>query len=206
MRRRDIFWLVFGSFTAVPLRAMNFREYPATPASSISGAVSRDGLVVAAVAMTAAAEQHNYFQVTFARKGFFPVYISLENRASAERFFIRREDIGVFSGGRERTNSGDVVTGRSKVGERVMLASSLALSVGGELIAAHMMVRATEIRQNIIKKEFRSVTLGPRELSHGFVYLPIPLAAAEAGSLVLRIRAVKMADGEPIDFEFRLSI
>lgn len=164
-----------GIAALIPLTllAINFADYPSRPAKSYPGALSADGLDVGVDPVHDLDVQKKYFRLTFKIKGYLPVFVVLDNHSSADSFIVNREEIGAFADGDEDTNVTNITSGRSNGGERLMLAGTLALSTAGALVAMHMMVRATEIQDKVIKKELRSITLSPGAGCRGFVYLPV---------------------------------
>jgi hypothetical protein len=202
--RRKCLYLVVSTLIPTTLFAVDFADYPSKPVKSYSAAVTVDGLVVGVEPVTDSNLQQKYFHLDFAKRGYLPVFVVLENQSSADSFILKREEIGVFVGGGEKTSGGDIASGRSKGGEKVMLASALAGSIAGALVAMHMMVKATEIRQNVIKKELRSLTLSPGESSRGFVYIPLPKGSEEVGPLRMRVRVNRVGGDEPIDLELSI--
>ena len=200
--RRKCFYLIASTLIAPTLYAIDFADYPSRPAKSYSGAITAGGLVVGVDPVTDPNIQKKYFRLDFAKKSYLLVFVVLENQSSTDSFILKREEIGVYVSGELKMNAGDVASGRSKGGEKLMLASSLALSTAGALVAMHMMVRATEIRQNVIKKELRSQTLSPGQSNRGFVYVPLPKGSEEVGSLRIRVRVNRVGGDEPIDLQF----
>src|ERR1035437_6481559 len=192
MRRRH--FLLLGSMAFVPriLYAANFPEYPAKPEKEYRGASTIAGVTVGVEPLSDPAAQKQYFKVDFAKKNFLPVFVVVEDGSPADDFILKREDIGVYAGDEEESKSGQVVSGRSKTGENVALASAIVMSPAGFIVAGILMVRATEIRQNIIKKELRSSTLSPGQANRGFVYVPLPPEPEKLKHLRLLVRVMKV--------------
>jgi len=185
-------------------QAIDFPEYPFRPAKCYPRAVTQSGLTAAAEALPRPESQKQYFHLEFVKKNYLPIVVVVDNESPADSFMLKSEDVAVYLAGDEKTNLNAVASGRSKGGEGLMLGSALALSVPGELIAAHMMVRATEIRQNVIKKELRSVTLAPGRTARGFIYIQLPKGAYEVGRLRMRVRVTRVGEDKPIDLELSL--
>ena len=202
MRKRGCLSIGLMAVLSMPLYAINFPEYPAKPAKDYPGALTIAGVTVGVEPLANPAGQKQYFNVDFSKKGFLPVFVVVENASPDESFILKREDIGVYAAGEEQSNSGEVVSGRSKTGENLGLASSIVLSVPGMLIAAHLIVKATEVRQNLIKKELRSSTLSPSQVNRGFVYVPLPADPGKLAHLRMRVRLMKAGSDQPTDFEF----
>jgi hypothetical protein len=202
MRRRD--FLILGSMAFLPrvLYAVKFPEYPTKPAKEYPGAITIAGLAVGVEPLADPAAQKQYFGVNFSKNGFLPVFVVVENGSLVDSFILSRELIGLYAGDEEESKSGQAVSGRSKTGENLALASFITGSIGGLLIASHLMVKATEVKQNLIKKELRSATLSPGQMNRGFVYVPLPSDPGKLTHLRMRVRAMKVGSDQPTDFEF----
>jgi hypothetical protein len=202
MRRRDC--LLLGAMAFVPrlAYAINFPEYPAKAAKDYPGSSAIDGVMVAVEPLTDPAGQKRYFKVDFAKNGFLPVFVVVENGSAEGSFILKREDIGAYAGDQQESQPGQVLSGRSKTGENLALASAIALSPAGMVISGILMIRATEVRQNLIKKDLRSSTLSPGQSTRGFVFIPLPSDPEKRKHLRMRVRVVKLGSDQPIDFEF----
>jgi hypothetical protein len=189
------------AFLPKAVYAVNFQDFPARAAKDFAGASTTGGVTVGVEPVTESDTQKQYFKVDFSKRNLLPVFVVIEN-GSQYSFILRREDIGVFAGTEQEATSGQLASGRSKTGEDIMLASAIAGSIGGMVIASMLMVKATEIRQNMIKKELRSSTLSPGQQSRGFVYVPLPSDPAKLAHLRMRVRLMKIGSDQPLDFNF----
>ncbi len=107
-------------------------------------------------------EQKTYFATELTPKGFIPVFVVIQNGSSADSFLFEKSNVG-YAG----VSSDPTPQVRSKVGESLVL-------LGPGLIAMALITNATEIEQNLVKKEIRSATLSPGTSLHGFLYIPAP--------------------------------
>lgn len=202
MRRLEWLLILFMAFLPKVLFAADFPEYPAKAAKEYSGAITIAGLTVGVEPLADPAAQKRYFGANLSEKGFLPVFMVIENGSPGESFILMREDVGTYVGGEQEPTSGEVVSGRSRFGEDYMLLSAITLSIGGMAIASHFMAKATQVRQNVIKKELRSSTLSPSQMNRGFVYVALPPDPAKRRYLRMRVRVTKVGTDQPIDFEF----
>lgn len=186
------------------LAATDFPAYPVRPSASYARNAIVEGISVGIVPLDHAESQKEYFRVDFSRRGFLPVFVVIESKA-AEDVVFRRDEVAILTPGKEGGTEKNIVSGRSKAGEGLMIASAAALSLAGEFIAMHMMVKATEIRQNIIRRELRSTTIPPNTAVHGFIYLSREILVEDtANEARLRIRFHKSTD--PQDFEVKIPL
>jgi hypothetical protein len=90
----------------------------------------------------------------------------------------------------------------SKAARRVELASAVTLSIAAGVVASVMLMKAADIKQNLIKKELRSSTLPPGQKCGGFVFVPIPPDPEKRAHLRIRVQAMRIGSEQPSDFEF----
>lgn len=186
------------------LYAANFPDYPLRAANSYQHAVDQSDVVVAAEVVSDTESQKKYFHVDFTKKNYLPIFVVLNNQSSTSSLIVKPEEIGVSSGQDQTSSNGDVASGRSKAGERIELASAIAISLPGLVVANYMMEKALDVRQNILKKELRGVTLSPGQSAHGFVYIPLQELTHDVGRLTMRVRVHRPGEDKPIDIEISL--
>ncbi len=201
MERRELLYLGALSFIASRAYAGGYPEYPVELVGSYQASKSKNGLAVAALPLDDKVEQQRYFSLEFRPKGFLPVFIVLSNESPERSYIVKTDDITIATGDEEPSSKGDsgIVSGRSKAGEGLLIASGIALSLAGSLVAAHMMVKAAAVKQNIIKKELRSLTLSPGQTAHGFLYVPVTKGPGTREKLRLRLRGLSVGADEPVD-------
>jgi hypothetical protein len=197
-------YLLLGLIVFLPrfLCAGKFPEYPAKGAKEYPGAQTTAGVTIGIEPLPDTAAQKQYFKMDFAKKNLLPVFLVVENASSGDRFIVKQNDIGIYAGEEQLSGSGQVASGRSKTGETIAPVVELGMSLPGMVVAGFLMARAADIRQNVIKKEFRSSTLSPGQKDQGFVYLPLPADPEKRKHLRMRVRVMKVGSEEPIDFEF----
>jgi hypothetical protein len=159
---------IAGTFVVVSLLQLayaspKFSAYPVRKASACAATVQRAGLVIGVQPLEDMNEQKTYFKVELTPKGFIPVYIVLENGSSRDSFLFDKADVGYAA----VSNTADA-NARSAAGE------GMASAGFGGLIALNLITRATEVQQNILKKEVQSATLSPGATVYGFLYIPVP--------------------------------
>lgn len=203
IRRRQCLYALGALVFPSALFGAKYPEYPVRAAKSYPNAVAQSGLVAAAEALSDPKAQKEYFHLEFAKKNYLPVFVVLENHSPAESFIVKQEDIGVYSGTAKAASAGagDVASGRSKVGE------GITYSLPGPALAvvANLLIRnAADVRQNVVKNQLRSVTLSPGQAAHGFVYIPLPKGAYDAGQLRMRVRVYRTGEEQPLDLKLPL--
>src|SRR5207248_11518682 len=97
-------------------------------------------------------DQKTYFKTEFAPKGFLPVLIVIENQTTDASFLLRKDGIALGASGASGSGLSTPEV-RSKKGETVGVASLAAVSLAGAIVAIKMISNATQVQQNILKKE-----------------------------------------------------
>ncbi len=202
MRRRSFIILGLTAFSRDFLYAAKFPDYPFKAAKDYPGAITNEGLTVGVKPMADPEEQHQYFGLNFSKNNFLPVLMVVENSSTADSFILNRELIGIYAGEEEQARSGHSQLGNSKTARRVELASAVTLSIAASIVASVMMMKAADIKQNLIKKELRSSTLPPGQVCRGFVFVPMPSDPERRAHLRMRVQAMKIGSEQPSDFEF----
>jgi hypothetical protein len=153
--------------------AATFPEYPVRPVSEYEFTAQGAGVIAAAHPEEDPKEQKTYFNTELGSKGFVPVFVVLRNDSGGSVLF--RKDALLYGIGELEAVGNTALPGiRSQTGEKVGYASFAALSLGGAIIAMKLISNASQVQQNILKKELQSTTLAPGATAHGFVYIPVP--------------------------------
>jgi hypothetical protein len=203
MRRRCFILVGLAAFSRELLYAAKFPEYPVKAAKEYPGAITVEGLIVGVTPMADPDEQQRYFGLNFSKNNFLPVLVVVENGSTADSFILNRELIAIYAGEEEQAGPGHSDLGNpSKTARRVELASAVTLSIAAGVVASVMMMKAADIKQNLIKKELRSSTLSPGQKCGGFVFVPIPSDLEKRAHLRMRVQAMKIGSERPSDFEF----
>lgn len=137
----------------------HFPEYPVRPAGEYAHKVSKAGLIVAVEPVEDPEQQKKYFNSRLSSKGILPVFIVIQNTSPSQAYLFDRSavalaDIAAISGKRERKTA--------------------SLLNSGGLIDLTLTTDATQVRENLMKKEVRSTTLLPGSSLRGFIYVPVP--------------------------------
>jgi hypothetical protein len=165
---------VFGKIVApflVPLSclAATFPDYPVRQVGDCPVTAEKPGFAIGVQPVEQLKDQRTYFRTELAPKGFIPVFIVLENRSTVDSFLFDKTRITY--GSADSDISGPQV--RSKTGEGVALACAAAGSGPGLIIALKLISNATQVQQNILKKEVQSKTLSPGGSVRGFLYVRV---------------------------------
>jgi hypothetical protein len=135
------------------------------PAGEYAVTAERAGLTIGVQPVEDLKDQKTYFNTELTPKGFIPVLIVIQNGSTGDSFLFEKSNLG-YAG-----VSGDSTpTVKSKVGEGMAMMSVL----GPGLIAIKLIANATEVQENLLKKEVQSKTLSPGASVHGFLYVPVP--------------------------------
>jgi hypothetical protein len=182
---------------AVLCFAAEFPEYPVRSTGEYPVFASALGLKIGAVAIEDAKEQKTYFNTEFAPKGYVPIFVVLENQSANDSFLLRKDDIKYGSGSPDAS---------SKAGKVVGYASLAALSLGGAIVAMKLISNASQVQQDILKKELQSKTLSAGTSTHGFLYVPmekLPKGAVRQ-KIHLRIPVTHVGTNESVDLDLEL--
>jgi hypothetical protein len=151
-------------FVAQPGYASHhFADYPVRPAGEYVNKVTNAGLIVAVEPVEDPAQQKTYFNSHLSSDGILPVFIIIQNTSAADTYLFDSSAVGL----------GDApdVTGKGSRKTASRLGS-------GGLVDLTLITDATDVRENLMKKQVRSKTLPPGSSVHGFVYVPVPTDAA----------------------------
>ncbi len=141
----------------------HFRGYPAKPAGEYANKVAKSGLVVAVEAVEDPEQQKAYFDSHLSSKGILPVFLVIQNTSATDAYLFDKSAVGL----------GDAVDVTGKGARKT--ASRLG---SGGLVDLPLITEASDVRENMMKKEVRSKTLSPGSSVYGFVYVPVPTDAS----------------------------
>lgn len=182
------------TFSAVLLSvtcwALTFADYPAKSAKECAVSAEDSNVHIGVQAVESHEAQDTYFRAHFAKKGFVPVFVVIENAAADSIIFDRTK---VRYGAAELATSAP----RTDPGFGKMLAVSAIPFIGG-VAGGQMISDASEVRENLLKKEIQSTTLSPGAATRGFLYIPIPKKGPR-GKIALRIPITRVSDGNSSD-------
>ena len=148
--------------------ADKFPDYPARPAGDYAVTAQQAGLIVGVQPVEDVKEQKTYFNTELAPKGFVPVFVVIQNQSSEDSFLFDKTKLAYGD------STGAAPDTRSQAGEAVALMSLAAISLAGAFVAMKLISNASQVQQNILKKEVQSKTLSPGTSVHGFLYVPAP--------------------------------
>ena len=140
----------------------HFPDYPVRPAGEYANKVANAGLIVAVEPVEDPEQQKTYFNSNLSSKGILPVFIVIQNTSATDAYLFDKSAVGL----------GDAaeITGKGTRRTASLLGS-------GGLVDLTLATDATQVRENLMKKEVRSKTLSPGSSVYGFVYVPVPTDA-----------------------------
>jgi hypothetical protein len=151
----------------LPLWAADkFPDYPVRPAGEYGVTALQAGLIMGVQPVEDLKEQKTYFNTELTPKGFVPVFVVIENRSSEDSFLFDKTKLSYGN------PAGSTPDARSQAGEAVAVISLGAVSIAGMFVALKLIANASQVQQNILKKEMQSKTLSPGTSVHGFLYIP----------------------------------
>jgi hypothetical protein len=142
--------------------AQKFPDYPVRPAGDYAVTAERAGLIIGVQPVEDPKEQKTYFHTELTPKGFIPVFIVMLNGSSGDSFLFDKTGITY---GPVDSNLLSTPKARPNRVESILL---------GGVFAGQAISNASEVQQNILKKELQSTTLSPGASVHGFLYVPVP--------------------------------
>ena len=124
--------------------------------------VAKANLIVAVEPVEDPEQQKTYFNSYLSSKGILPVFIVIQNTSATDAYLFDKSAVGL----------GDAaeITGKGTRRTASLLGS-------GGLVDLALVTNATQVRENMMKKEVRSKTLSPGSSVYGFVYVPVPTDA-----------------------------
>ena len=179
--------------------ADNFPDYPVRPLAEYSVKAEQPNIAIGLEPVETAKEQETYFHTKLAPKGFLPVFIVLTNTSASSTFVFDKSKITLGDASSAET----MPMVHSKAGEITAVASVAAISMVGAIVAIKLMANATNVQQNILKRELQSKTLSPGQSTHGFLYLQMP-KNGERGRIRLRVPVIQAGttDSTVLDLVF----
>lgn len=164
--------------------AHQFPEYAARPAAEYPVTAEKAGLAIGVQPLEDLKDQKTYFNTELTPKGFVPVFIVIQNGLTSDSFLFEKTNVG-YGGVSESAGP----NARSKTGERMAM-----VGLGG-LIAVKLITNASEVQENLLKKEVQSKTLSPGASVHGFLYIPVP-KKGERDKIHLQVPITKAGTSE----------
>lgn len=137
----------------------HFPDYPVRPAGEYANKVSKGGLIVAVETVEDLDQQKIYFNSNLGSKGILPLLIVVQNVSATDEYLFDKSAVGL----------GDPASPTGKGARKIG-----SLLGSGGLLDLTLIRDATDLRENLMKKEVRSKTLSPGSSLHGFVYVPVP--------------------------------
>jgi len=140
----------------------HFPDYPVRSPDAYPDKVDKSGLIVAVEPVEDREQQKTYFNSHLSSKGMLPVFLIIWNNSASDTYLFDSSAVGLADA--LDINSPGVRQSRARVGS-------------GGLVDLTLITEATEVRENMMKKQLRSKTLSPGASVHGFVYVPVPINA-----------------------------
>jgi len=140
----------------------HFPDYPVRSPDAYPNKVTKAGLIVAVEPVEDPEQQKTYFNSHLGSKGMLPVFIVIQNDSATDTYLFDSSAVGLA----------DVV----EITSPGIRQSRARLGSGG-LVDLTLITEATDVRENMMKKQLRSKTLSPGSSVHGFVYVPVPINA-----------------------------
>lgn len=169
-RLRSIVGLCLFLSASLVSAGTKFGTYPDKKANECTAKIARDGLVVGAQPMDESSDQKFYFGTNLTEKGYLPVYLVVENESSADSYLFDKSNVALAG-----ASADAIKEARSKKGETFAM-----FGVGG-IFAMRAITKATEVQENLLRKEIQSKTLSPGVSAKGFLYVPIPKEGMRGG-------------------------
>jgi hypothetical protein len=176
-----VIWTLAVLFLVQPGYASHhFHDYPVRPAGEYANKVAKASLIVAAEPVEDAEQQKTYFNSHLSSKGILPVFIVIQNTSATDTYLFDSSAVGL----------GDAPDATGKGARKT--ASRLG---SGGLVDLTLVTDASDVRENLMKKQVRSKTLPPGSSVHGFVYVPVPTDVARK-NIHLQVPLTNAQSGE----------
>jgi hypothetical protein len=122
----------------------------------------------------------------------------LQNGSSGDSFLF---DKTAVTYGPADSNLSTPPKAGEKAAQVVEIGSMAAISMAGYVASAFLVAHASQVRQNILKKEVQSKTLSPGVSASGFLYVPVPKNAPRQ-RIRLRVPITMAGTDEPLVLDF----
>ncbi len=136
----------------------HFPDYPVRSADEYPNKAITAGLVVCVEPVEDTEQQKTYFNSRLKARGILPVFMVIRNISATDSYLFDKSTIGLG----EATD----------INARGARKTASLLGSGG-LVDLNLVNDASEVRENMMKKEIRSKTLAPGSSVNGFVYIPV---------------------------------
>jgi len=178
------------SLLAISSWALTFADYPARSAKDCAVVSRALGVTIGVEAVESADAQEAYFHMEFAKKGFLPVFIVIENTAADSVIFDKTK----MSYGA----AGSLASTPPTAPRAPAMFVVSAIPIVGMAASIDIIPKASEIRENVLRKEIRSTTLSPGASARGFLYVPIPKKGGR-GNIILHIPITRAGTDNTFD-------
>lgn len=171
-------------------------------------------LRVAVHYLSAKSDAEATFGMDTLSKGVLPILVIAENHNNASSFILARETVGVISAESAKTSTAQRRTLASGVAGGVFLGigavsilmlnpvTALPFIIAGAKLSSD----AEVIEHTLYEKTLYSRTIEPGQKTYGYVYFQMPKDIKTLDSYVMRVEAVEAISGEPLIFDFPISI
>ena len=185
-------------FLVLPCVAASFPEYPVKPTREYATAIEKSGLVVAAVPVEDREDQRRYFGIDVRSKGFVPVLLVIENRASDDSFLLKKESLMYSRGGRSGSTLPNAA--RSSGADKTAIAIASVPTIYTFMLTIAVS-RVKELRQHLLRTEFQSATLSPGASVHGFVFIPVHWGYSSREKIQLTVPFARSGSNDIVTIE-----
>ena len=199
----------------VPCAAASFPDYPVRAAGDYATFVEKSGLTIAAHPVDNVRDQETYFGAKLIRKGYLPIFIVMRNASASDSFLLKKDAVKyrVLDAAAAKVPTPEI---RSKAGETSVIADAALSTIGAvggtiagvgpignplplESAGLKLISTASEVQQNLLKKELQSKTLSPGASAWGFLYVGVPKDSARR--IHLRIPFMRVGSDDTIEFD-----
>ena len=144
-----------------------FPDYPIRPANDYAIRTEKHGLVIGVEPVEDVSAQRTYFNTDLTAKGFLPVFVVISNQSTQDSYIFQRTNVEY---GAASKYSGDDVAAET---DQTAVAANVTTTPAVYLVPGKI-VGASNVSENIVKKQIQSGTVSPGASVHGFLYIPVP--------------------------------
>ena len=203
---RSLASILIATFAFAGCATMRIQEYPKTPVTSYSKAMTKNDLCIAIRPMTEKKELEQYFGTDLSALKIVPIHIVAENRSPSSSFVLSKDNMSLQNNRiqsslkqGDRTGTGDTSGGEAAVLIGSVIGSPLLIFLGGKEISD-----AEVIKRNLVAKELQTRTVSPGKSVDGFVYFKLPEESGPGGDWYLSIQAGEL--GAKISHQFTFAL
>lgn len=158
----------------------------------------RQGLSIEVETVSDKAKLRKLFGTDNLGKGILAVHIQVDNSSDGKSFIVRPESF------RLSTGTYSQIRVNTDAGQTVAVIGSIPISFPVMIVGLSMQANASVVRNNLMRREFKSATLQRGDSVEGFLFFHVPEKQEEFG-IVLDVAVTEAGSGVPVEYQFNIN-